>query len=108
MSDIFVMVRSHNNRALTSVEGIPFVVHLRQHDLVLAKEVLDLIYADAGFDDLKLGQYTVVIQHEQVEPQEASLDVSINRNDQVILLTFVYLEAERVLLRTLSSVEKRL
>lgn len=108
MSDIFIMVRSHDNRALTSVEGIPFRAYLRYQGATLAEEALELFYADAGFDDLALGTYTVAIRHDRVEPREASMEVSIQRNDQVVMLTFVYLEAERVLLRTLSSIEKRL
>jgi hypothetical protein len=113
MSDIFVMVRSQANIALTSVAGIRFVAELRHHVFgsgveVLATEVLDLIHADAGFDDLKPGNYSVVIRHERVEPPEATVEVSIDACDQVVLLTFVYLEAEQVLLRIQSKIEQRL
>ncbi len=108
MSDIFIMVRSQDNRALTSIDGIPFVAYLRQQGDTLAEEALELFYADAGFDDLALGDYIVAIRHDRVEPKEAALEVSIQRSDQVVMLTFVYLEAERVLLRTLASIEKRL
>ena len=108
MSDIFVMVRSQSNNALTSIDGIPFVAYLRQDDLMVAKETIELVHADAGFDDLSLGHYTVVVKHTRVEPPEATCDVRIHRQDEVILLTFVYLEAERVLLRVQSAVEKRL
>ncbi len=116
MSDIFVMVRSQANIALTSIAGIPFVAELRRYLLgepaaqyqVLATERLDLIHADAGFDDLDPGRYSVVIRHEQVEPPEAEVEVAIDGSDQVVLLTFVYLEAERVLLRIQSGIEKRL
>jgi hypothetical protein len=108
MSDIFVMVRSQNNNALTSIDGIPFVANLRQNGEPIAQEAMDLIHADAGFDDLLPGRYTVVIYHERVEPPEASCEVSIIARDEVILLTFIYLEAERVLLRTQFVREKRL
>lgn len=107
------MVRSQANIALTSIEGIPFVAELRQNEQgfpvrVLAREVLDLIHADAGFDDLDPGAYTVVIRHQRVEPQDATAEVNLDDCDQVVLLTFVYLEAERVLLRVMSGIEKRL
>lgn len=108
MSDIFVMVRSQNNNALTSIDGIPFVANLRHNGEQIAREAMDLIHADAGFDDLSPGRYTVVICHERVEPSEASCEVSIIARDEVILLTFIYLEAERVLLRTQFVREKRL
>lgn len=108
MSDIFVMIRNQDNSALTSIDGIAFVTLLCQDGQVLAQEVVELIYADAGFDDLPLKAYTVVVRHERVEPQEVTYAVSINADDEVILLTFVYLEPERVLLRIQASVEKRL
>ena len=108
MSDIFVMIRNQDNLVLTSIEGVAFVALLQQNGQVLAEEVVDLIYADAGFDDLPWGQYTVVVQHQRVEPQQTPYDVTISADDDVILLTFVYLEPERVLLRIQASVEKRL
>ncbi|GAB4380870.1 MAG: hypothetical protein Kow00121_38060 [Elainellaceae cyanobacterium] len=108
MSDIFVMIREQENVALTSINGIPFVALLRQNQQTLAKETVDLIYADAGFDDLPLGQYTVVVWHECVEPQEATYDVSIDTHDDVILLTFIYLEPEQILLQIRTAREKRL
>lgn len=108
MSDIFVMVRSQSNNALTSIDGIPFVAFLYQSEQVVAKETIELVHADAGFDDLSPGHYTVVVKHERVEPSYATYDVPIHHDDEVILITFVYLEAERVLLRIQSAVEKRL
>jgi hypothetical protein len=94
MSDIFVLIRDQDNVALTSIGGIPFVAQLRQGMKTLAEETVDLIYADAGFDDLPFGDYTVVVQHERVEPQEATYDVVINTHDEIILLTFIYLELQ--------------
>jgi len=108
MSDIFVMIRNQDNSALTSIDGIAFITLLRQDGQVLAEETVELIYADAGFDDLPRGEYTVVVRHEQVQPIEATYDVIINAEDKVILLTFVYLEPERILLQIQASVESRL
>lgn len=108
MSDIFVMVRNQNNIAMTSVDGIAFVTLLTQEGRVLAEEKVDLFEADVNFDDLPLGKYTVVVRHEQVEPRSASCDVTITNEDKVIMLTFVYLELERVLLRIQTSTEERL
>ncbi|MGK7900414.1 MAG: hypothetical protein AB4352_03175 [Hormoscilla sp.] len=108
MSDIFVMTRNQDNIALTSINGIAFVALLLQAGQVLAEETVELIYADAGFDDLPVGEYTVIVRHEGVEPRSATRNVTISREDQVILLTFVYLEPERVLLRVQTAVEKRL
>jgi len=108
MSDIFVMLRNQDNSALTSIDGIAFTSLLRHQGQSIAEETVDLVYADAGFDDLPKGQYTVVVQHPHVEPTIAAHDVTIAAEDQVILLTFVYLEPERVLLGIQASVEKRL
>jgi hypothetical protein len=108
MSDIFVLVRDQDNVALTSIGGIPFVALLQQDGKTLAEETVDLIYADAGFDDLPLGNYTVVLHHEQVEPSDVIRDVAINTFDEVVLLTFVYLEPERILLNIQAAREKRL
>ncbi len=108
MSDIFVMIRNQSNNAMTSVEGIAFITLLTRDGRVLAEETVALIEADAGFDDLPTGHYTVVVRHELVEPRSATWDVTISSEDRVIMLTFVYLEPERVLLRILASVEERL
>ena len=108
MSDIFVMIRNQDNSDLTSIDGTAFITLIRQDGQVLAEEIVELIYADAGFDDLRTGQYTVVVRHEQVQPIEATYDVIINAEDKVILLTFVYLEPERILLQIQASVESRL
>jgi len=108
MSDIFVMVRNQNNIAMTSVDGIAFITLLTRDGRVLAEERVALMEADAGFDDLAAGQYTVMVRHERVEPQSATWDVTIGTEDRVIILIFVYLEPERVLLRILATVEERL
>lgn len=108
MSDIFVMVRNQNNIAMTSVDGIAFITLLTQEGRVLAEETVDLFEADVNFDDLPLGKYTVVVRHEGIEPRSANCDVTITDEDKVIMLTFVYLELERVLLRIQTSTEERL
>ncbi|MCU0543839.1 MAG: hypothetical protein MUE44_16950 [Oscillatoriaceae cyanobacterium Prado104] len=93
---------------MTSVDGVAFITLLTRDGRVLAEEKVDLIEADAGFDDLAPGQYTVVVKHDRIEPRSASLDVTLGNEDRVIVLTFVYLEPERVLLRILVAVEERL
>jgi hypothetical protein len=108
VSDIFVMLRNQDNVALTSIEGIAFVTLLQQDGRMIAEETVELIYADAGFDDLPLGKYTVVVRHNAVEPREVSYEVTIADASEVIFLTFVYLEPERVFLKVQPSVEKRL
>ena len=108
MSDIFVMTRNQDNIALTSINGIAFVALLLQAGQVLAEETVELIYADAGFDDLPIGEYTVIVRHDRVEPQSAKCHVKISSENEVILLTFVYLEPERVLLGVKTAVENRL
>ncbi|WP_416670602.1 hypothetical protein [Egbenema bharatensis] len=108
MSDIFVLVRDQDNVALTSIAGIPFVARLQQNGEILAAETVDLIYADAGFDDLPLGHYVVTLHHERVEPKDVSYEVKIDLSDEVILLTFVYLEPEQILLNVHAAREKRL
>ncbi len=108
MADIFVMVRSQDNYALTSMDGIPFTALLVQDGQVLAKEAVELIHADAGFDDLPIGHYAVVVAHERTEPQAAQTEITIQSDDEVIMVTLVYLEPERVLLRRHFSIEKKL
>lgn len=108
MSDIFVMIRNQDNNALTSIDGIPFLSFLERDGQLIAEETIELIYADAGFDDLPIGEYTLGVWHERVEPQKATCPVDIKATDEVVLVTFVYLEPERVLLNTQRLVEKRL
>ncbi|MGB7894361.1 MAG: hypothetical protein WCF82_21000 [Microcoleus sp.] len=108
MSDIFVMIRNQSNVAMTSVDGIAFVTLLTQEGRVLAEETVDLFEADVNFDNLKQGKYTVIVRHEGVEPRSATCSVTITNEDKVIMLTFVYLELERVLLRIQTSTEERL
>ncbi|WP_293126491.1 hypothetical protein [Microcoleus sp. bin38.metabat.b11b12b14.051] len=108
MSDIFVMVRNQSNVAMTSVDGIAFVTLLTQEGRLLAEEIVDLFEADVNFDELKQGKYTVVVSHEAVEPRSAICNVTITDEDRVIMVTFVYLELERVLLRIQTSTEERL
>ncbi|MFS8117738.1 MAG: hypothetical protein ACMG55_04500, partial [Microcoleus sp.] len=102
------IVRNQNNIAMTSVDGIAFITLLNRDGRILAEETVALMEADAGFDDLAAGQYTVIVRHELVEPRSAMWDVTIGNQDEVIILTFVYLEPERVLLRVLATVEERL
>ena len=108
MSDIFVMIRNQSNVAMTSVDGIAFVTLLTQEGRVVAEETVDLLEADVNYDDLKHGKYTVVVRHEGVEPRSATCTVTITDEDKVIMLTFVYLELERVLPRIQTSTEERL
>lgn len=108
MSDIFVMIRNQDNIVLTSIDGIAFSTLLWRDNRLLAEEKVELIYADAGFDDLPVGEYIVAVIHEGVEPQEVTYDVEIASEDDVIMLTFFYLEPERVLMGVRSSIEKRL
>lgn len=108
VSDIFVMLRNQDNIALTSIDGIPFVTLLRQNEWTVAEEIVELIYADAGFDDLPLGKYIVVVRHKSVEPLEVKYEVTIADEDEVVFLTFVYLEPERVFLKVSASTEMRL
>jgi hypothetical protein len=108
VSDIFVMLRNQDNLALTSIDGIAFVTLLRQDEWIVAEELVELIYADAGFDDLPLGKYTVVVRHKSVEPLEVKYEVTIAAEDEVVFLTFVYLELERVFLKVKASTEMRL
>ncbi|MCW6036156.1 hypothetical protein K4A83_07705 [Spirulina subsalsa FACHB-351] len=108
MSDIFIMVRNQSNNALTSIGGIPFVTMLEQTGIILGTETVDLVYADAGFDDLPQGQYTVIVTHEKVTPQWVKQDVVIQDIDDVVLLTFIYCEPERILQGVKATTEKRL
>ena len=93
---------------MTSVDGVAFATSLTQEGRVLAEETVDLFEADVDFDNLKQGKYTVVVGHEGVEPRSATCSVTITDEYQVIMLTFVYLELERVLLGIQTSIEERL
>lgn len=108
MADIYITIRNQDNHALTSIDGIAFAILIRQNGSAIAQEDVELIHADANFDSLPIGQYTVVVKHHQVEPPEATYETAISQEDEVILLIFFYLEPERVLLRIQADVEKRL
>lgn len=108
MSDIVVMLRNQNNIAMTSIDGMAWVTLLTQERRVLAEETVDLFEADVNFDDLKKGKYIVAVRHKGLEPPSATCSVKITDEDKVIMLTFVYLELERVLLDIQTSTEERL
>ena len=108
MSDIFATIRNQSKVAMTSIDGIAFVTLLTQEGRLLAEETVELFEADVNFDNLKQGKYTVVVRHEGVEPRSATCSVTITDEYQVIMLTFVYLELERVLLGIQTSTEERL
>jgi len=108
MADIFVMIRSQENNVLTSIGGEAFITVLEQGGGILATETVDLTHADAGFDDIPAGEYTVVVKHNGVEPTVAFYPVTVVAEDEVVMLTFTYLEPERVLLRIKAVTEKRL
>jgi hypothetical protein len=108
MSDIFIMIRNQHNRALATIDNLPFITVLQRNGEVIAEEPVDPHYGDAGFDDLPIGKYTVIVRHKWIESQEATYNVTVATEEQVALLTFVYREPERVLLRILAAVEERL
>ena len=85
---------------------IAFATLLTQEGRLLAEETIDLFEADVNFYKLKKGKYTVVVTHEGFEPRSATCSVTNTDEYQVIMLTFVYLELERVLLgiQTLTEV----
>ena len=108
MPDIFVMVRNQSNNALSSVGGVAFVTLLQQSDRLIDRQPVDWYYADASFDDLPLGEYAVIVAHDRVEPPIIKQIVRLVAPDDIVLLTFIYLEPERVFLRLETSIEKRL
>ena len=68
-------------------------------DRKIDEQVVDLMFADAYFDNLKPGKYTALVKHELVEPIEARYEFEIMTDSELSLILFNYLEPERVLLR---------
>ena len=98
MSDIFISIRNQDDRAMTSVGGVAFLAILRQDGTAIARQTVSLRYAMAQFANLPPGNYTAIAFHESVNPQEASQEVTLVA-DELLQVTFTYLEPERQLLR---------
>jgi hypothetical protein len=99
MSDIYVTIRTHENRAMTSVEGIPIIALVRKQDrLVYDEQPVSLRFADAHFYNLPLDTYTVIARHPLLNPIEAMQNIELKAGE-LVTVRFVYLEPERQLLR---------
>ncbi|MCT7975848.1 hypothetical protein [Laspinema olomoucense] len=98
MSDIFISIRNQNGYAMTSVEGVAFIALVRQDNIVLDRQTVSLRYAMAQFGNVPPGKYIAVAFHESVNPPEATQEVTL-AEDELLQVTFTYLEPERQLLR---------
>ena len=72
MSDIFVSIRNQDEYAMTSVAGVAFVAILQQDGITLRQTPVDLFFANAQFENIPPGNYTVVAFHQSVNPLESS------------------------------------
>ena len=99
MAQIQIAVRNQDERSLTSIEGTAFVALLRSDGRLISEKTVSLRFADADFPDLSPGKYKALVRHPLVEPQEATWDVSIQTETELIQIAFIYSEPERVLLR---------
>lgn len=99
MSDIYVIIRNQENRAMTSVEGIPVIALARRQDnLIYDEQSVGLRFADAHFYNLPLDTYTVIARHPLLNPTEAMQNVALKAGE-LVTVRFVYLELELQLLR---------
>ena len=106
MAGIFIAIRNQNDNALTSIDGIAFIALLGQDGRIISQQTVDLRFADAAFDNLPIGNYTAMVRHERVEPQESTYEVELTQESELLQVTFVYLEPERVLLRVRTRLER--
>jgi hypothetical protein len=70
MSDLFASIRNQDEYAMTSVEGVAFVAILQQDGTILKQTAVDLFFANAQFENIPPGNYTVVAFHQSVNPLE--------------------------------------
>ena len=99
MSDIYVAIRTQDDRAMTSVEGIPVIALARRQDgLIYDEQRVSIRFADAHFYNLPLDTYTVIARHPLLNPTEAMQDVELKAGE-LVRVRFVYLEPERQMLR---------
>ncbi|MBR8826376.1 MAG: hypothetical protein DSM107014_00480 [Gomphosphaeria aponina SAG 52.96 = DSM 107014] len=107
MAAITIATRNQTGNALTSLGGIPFVTILPQGERLIDEQTVDLIYADAYFDNLTPGKYTAMVRHELVQPALTLYDFEIMTDSELTSILFNYLEPERVLLniRTILAME---
>lgn len=98
MSDIFASIRNQDEYAMTSLEGVAFVAILQQDGTLLRQTGVDLFFANAQFENIPSGNYTLVAFHPSVNPLEASQNITIKDNE-IVQVKFIYLEPERQLLR---------
>ncbi|WP_204101885.1 MULTISPECIES: hypothetical protein [Spirulina sp. CCY15215] len=95
----FLLFIPQDDTIVKQSDRIPFVIVLYQGDRKIDEQVVDLMFADAYFDNLKPGKYTALVKHELVEPIEARYEFEIMTDSELSLILFNYLEPERVLLR---------
>lgn len=98
MAIVRIAVRNQNGNALTSIEGIPFIVILSQDERMINEQVVDLIYADAYWEGLIPGEYIAMVRHQLVEPPLARYNFEIITDSELLSILYNYLEPERVLL----------
>lgn len=65
----------------------------------MSSQTVSLFYADADFANLSSGEYTAIVRHPDVNPSEASKDITIQTETEFLQIAFVYLESERIFLR---------
>ncbi len=82
---------------MTSIEGHVFVAILKKDGTEVDRQSVSLRYAMAQFVSVPPGDYTAVAFHESVNPPEASQDITLV-TDELLQVTFTYLEPERQLL----------
>lgn len=104
MSDIYVVIRNQDNVAMTSVEGEAVKVSIRREELIYDEQAVSLRFADAHFYNFPLGRCTIVAKHPALNPGEATQNVEL-LPEQALRVRFIYLEAERQLLRVEVIVE---
>lgn len=99
MASILIAVRNQNGNALTSIEGTAFIALLGKNGQIISQQTVSMRFADAYFTDLAVGDYTAIVRHPEVEPTEATYQVTLSSEDEELRVMFFYSEPERVVLR---------
>lgn len=98
MSDIYVTIRNEVGVAMTSIEGEAVRVFIRREGLIYDEQPVSLRFAYAYFHNFPLGSCTIVANHPLLSPIESEQEVELLAGE-ALRIKYVYLEAERQLLR---------
>lgn len=97
MAEVYVVIRSQDNVAMSSVNGEIIVVLVAVDYQILAQSSVSLTSASVVFRDVPAGSYSIVSRHPDLIPTEARYDTDITEKS-ILGIRFIYNEVARQLI----------